>query len=477
LRAATFKDTTTIASALHGLEDGRTAWNKKTVLVVDEAAMIGTDHLAKLTAAADKAGAKLILAGDDKQLGSIERGGMFETLRQQHGAAILTDVQRVKEIEQKTAFNQMHRGEFRGALETFDKAGGIHWTEKQGDALREMAKKYTEDVKADPGKKRFMFAYSNAEVAALNTYARAVHRERGDLGADYQLNTAHGEATFATGDRIQFSGNGYGRKGKDAGLTNGRVGTIIDIDTSGEKPRVTVQLDGKKGDRPKEISFTVGDNGRAGEFDRFKHGYAGTIYRGQGRTLDTPYVCHSSQWRRSAAYVALTRHRESVQIFAARETVADLDAMAKGLQRTENKRAATAYEMDPTSALRMEFDGTARAATSTQRQAPESSRGLSRSEAFLEAERQRKQVSQTDAAKGQADRPEPGRSPPLTSQMVADHRTERAEASRNAQQQDREARKAALRELSLLFGRELSPQEGDEVQQTGTRGRGGGQSL
>jgi AAA domain len=49
------------------------------------------------------AGAKLILAGDDRQLASIERGGMFETLRQQFGAAVLKEVWRVRDAEQKAA--------------------------------------------------------------------------------------------------------------------------------------------------------------------------------------------------------------------------------------------------------------------------------------------------------------------------------------------------------------------------------------
>ena len=83
--------------------------------------MVSTENLAKLAAAAQQAGAKLILAGDDKQLASIERGGMFETLRQTHGAAILEDVQRVKDVEQKAAFNGMHEGEFREALESSTK--------------------------------------------------------------------------------------------------------------------------------------------------------------------------------------------------------------------------------------------------------------------------------------------------------------------------------------------------------------------
>ena len=90
---------------------------------------------------------------------------MFETLRQTHGAAILKDVQRVKHDGEKTAFNQMHKGEFRGALGTFEKAGGIHWTEKQNHALRDMAGRYTADLAAAPEKRRFMIAFTNAEVA------------------------------------------------------------------------------------------------------------------------------------------------------------------------------------------------------------------------------------------------------------------------------------------------------------------------
>jgi ribosomal protein L21E len=191
------------------------------------------------------------------------------------------------------------------------------------------------------------------EVDGLNEYARALHQRRGALGPDQMMKTAAGAKEFATGDRVQFTGNGTSQREKNAGLTNGRVGTVTEIDTTGAKPRVTVQLDTAKGKEPQSVSFTVGEDGQAGEFNRFKHGYAGTIYRGQGKTLDQTYVCHSSSWKSSAAYVALTRHRESVEIFAARETVKDLDAMAKGMGRKENKRAATVYQIDAASAARV----------------------------------------------------------------------------------------------------------------------------
>ena len=63
---------------------------------------------------------------------------MFETLRRPTARRPFTEVQRVKEAEQQNAFSAMHGREFRRRLETFEKAGHIHWTTRQSDAL-EMA--------------------------------------------------------------------------------------------------------------------------------------------------------------------------------------------------------------------------------------------------------------------------------------------------------------------------------------------------
>ena len=38
---------------------------------------------------------------------------------------------------------------------------------------------------------------------------------------------------FATGDRVQFTGNGRTQPERDAGLTNGRVGTITGLEVEG----------------------------------------------------------------------------------------------------------------------------------------------------------------------------------------------------------------------------------------------------
>jgi hypothetical protein len=130
----------------------------------------------------------------------------------------------------------MHDGEFLDALKTFEKAGGIHWADKQPDALRAMAEKYSADSLESPEKHRFMFAFSNAEVDALNNFARDLHKSRGELGADHALQTSRGEAHFATGDRIQLTASGTSKADRDAGFVNGLVGTIAAIDIEDGKP-------------------------------------------------------------------------------------------------------------------------------------------------------------------------------------------------------------------------------------------------
>jgi Ti-type conjugative transfer relaxase TraA len=324
MKADGFAHSGTVASELMRLANGREHWNSKTVLVVDEAAMLATKHLAALMAKAEASGAKLILAGDRKQLASIERGGAFAALEDRHPPARLSKVYRVKSEDEKAAFNAMHRGDFRDALATFDKRGAIHWQKEPEAARAALVAKWADDSAREPDKSRFVFAYTNAEVHDLNRDLRAIRKARGELGEDHELTTKDGKKPFATGDRVQFTGSARDRDQRGAGLYNGATGTIKAI----RAERVTVALDGAAGGKPREVSFKVGENAEAGEFNAIRHGYAGTIYKGQGKTLDQSYLLHSDNWRSAASYVALSRHRESVALFAAEKSAAWI--MAEG---------------------------------------------------------------------------------------------------------------------------------------------------
>ena len=342
MRRDGYRDATTIASELKRLEGGGSQWDARTVLIVDEAGMLSTKHLASVTAHARASGAKLILAGDDKQLASIERGGLFGALKEQHGGAELHEVVRVSDAEQKRAFNLMHKGEFLPALTIFTRQGAIQWSGREKESFGKLVERWGKDIEADPAKARFVFAYTNADVKELNAALRALRKDQGALGEDHTLSTAEGEAAFAVNDRIQFTGTARHRDYRDAGLANGNAGIIRAIDGR----RVTVVLDAKPGMPERIVCFAVGSDYAGGEFDQIRHGYAGTIYRGQGRTLDATYLYHSAHWRSASSYVGLTRHRENVSLFVATETARDLGQLARQMARVDDCRAASQFVAD-----------------------------------------------------------------------------------------------------------------------------------
>ena len=325
MKADGFRLANTVKSELMRLANGRQQWNARTVIMVDEAAMIDTKHLALLSTYAREAGAKLILIGDDRQLASIDRGGMFGALKDRHGAAALTELRRYHKDEDRRAASMMAEGNFADALAIYQEKGGIHWTRTQDQARAALVETWAKDTASSPEKSRFVFAYTNADVAELNADIRAVRRERGELGPDQELPAADGKHVFATGDRMQFTGTDKAR-----GIYNGAAGTIRVIAGT----TMTVALDSR---RDQTVTFDTA------QFDKFRHGYAGTIYRGQGRTLDQTYLYHSEHWRSAASYVALTRHRDKAEVFVATNTARDAAHLARQMARVDDRRAASQF--------------------------------------------------------------------------------------------------------------------------------------
>ena len=325
-----FKEASTAHSALFKLKNGRTSWDRNTVVVVDEAAMLDTRITGELLSAARQAGAKVVLAGDDRQLTSIERGGLFTEMRKRHGAAEIIEVTRQKVDWQRQAARDLAEGRFADAVGAFDRAGAITWTDKQEQARSALVAAWTWDGEERPRQSRFVFAYTNKDVDALNAELRQIRRERGELtGADVRLETKHGAASFAVGDRVQFTDTD-----KKLRIYNGNVGTITGLNA--RTGQLTARMDAA-GNAGREVTFSPG------EFEGFRHGYAGTIYKGQGKTLDRTYLYHTEHWRSAASYVALTRQRESAQVFVARETARDAGQLARQMGRGEVRAASVAW--------------------------------------------------------------------------------------------------------------------------------------
>jgi conjugative relaxase-like TrwC/TraI family protein len=91
LGAEGFEEVATCDRLLVELDGGREQLDARTVLVVDEAGMLGSRKLAGLLEHAEHAGAKVVLVGDDRQLAAIDAGGGFRALRLRLGASELVE--------------------------------------------------------------------------------------------------------------------------------------------------------------------------------------------------------------------------------------------------------------------------------------------------------------------------------------------------------------------------------------------------
>ena len=273
---------------------------------------------------AHEASAKIILVGDDRQLASIERGGLFAELKERFGSAVLEFVTRQKNADHKAAAEMLSRGGFAEAMTALEKLNCIVRNNHQTESRAALVEQWKADTEKNPNKSPLVFAYTNADVNQLNAELREVRRARGELGEDHEFTTKDGKANFAKNDKILFRSTD-----KRKGITNGAVGTIEKIDGA----KITVKLD----ESDKRLTFD------AAEFQAFRHAYAATIYKGQGRTLDEVYLYHSQQWKDAATYVALTRHRDDVKLFVSTELTRDNADLARQLARHDDRRASVAY--------------------------------------------------------------------------------------------------------------------------------------
>src|SRR5208282_2539655 len=264
-----------------------------------------------------------------------EQGGaqaIPPTLQQSLAARLdrLGPAREIAQVGAVLAARDLSEGRFEEALRAFARNKAVIWTTRQADTRSKLVEQWSKDTAADLNASRFVFAYTNKDVDALNRDLRAVRRARGELGADHTFTTKHGEAAFAVGDRVQFTDTLKG-----AGIYNGNAGTITRIDR--DTGRISATLDAAAGREGRQVAWS------ASEFAGFRHGYAGTIYKGQGKTLDHTYLLHTQHWRAASSYVALTRQRESAKVFAAVETARDIRQLARQIGRAEIKSASIAY--------------------------------------------------------------------------------------------------------------------------------------
>lgn len=293
--------TTTVHSLLHRLQGAPEGIN--TVLILDEAGMVGSRQIAQLIEYAERDQAKLVLVGDRHQLQPIDGGAAVRALEERLGCVTLTENVRQAEGWERTALAALRDGSVAAAVRAYREHEAIVTASRlEPDELRtKMLTDYHEAV--SQGRDAIMLAHRRTDVAFLN--ARA-HQYAGLDGRLKGPAIEVGSRVVDRGGRLeelpkQFRAGDIAlclANDNECGLTNGMRAQVIAVDPSIHS--LTLRT-------PDNREVTIDTR----HYDALDHGYAMTVHKAQGLTADIALVLASGEEGREWTYTAMSRGREN----------------------------------------------------------------------------------------------------------------------------------------------------------------------
>jgi AAA domain len=342
-----FADACTVDRLLLDLQGGRTKLDDRTVLVVDEAAMVGTHKLAPLLQHAEWAGAKVVLVGDDRQFASIQAAGGFRALRLRLGASELTVNRRQVEAWEQRAIDDVRAGNLEQAIAAYAEHDRIRAFEARDDRDRALVAAWWQAHQS--GERPVIYAHRKAQVDQLNAVCQRLRAEASQLGPE---RLAVGDRTFAVGDVVVLGANAKDR----LGVVNGTTAVIQELDIPGRAMTVRTLED----DLPSVVrlpGWYLDAAVRPGQSRRVDLAYARTDMRSQGRTERRTLLALDGAEDMQGGYVQLTRSTQRTDLYLtvgpepldpdeerphlARETRAPEELLARVLTRDGSKTLAT----------------------------------------------------------------------------------------------------------------------------------------
>lgn len=199
----------------------------------------------------------------------------------------------------------------------------MHAAATRDQAREELIGRWDRDRQAKPDASRIILTHTNAEMRDLNDAARGRMRDAGELGREVPVKVGRGGRNFAARDRVMFL-----RNERSLGVKNGTLGTIEQVN---ERHMAVRTDDGRS------VAFDTKD------YRDLDHGYAATIHKAQGMTVDRTHVLATPGMDRHSSYVALSRHRDGVALHYGRDDFADRSKLVRTLSRERAKDMATDY--------------------------------------------------------------------------------------------------------------------------------------
>jgi Ti-type conjugative transfer relaxase TraA len=325
LQSSSGISSSTLYSIKMQLAFGKLEIGAQDILVMDEAGMTDLHDFALIVDTVRTAGAKLVIIGDPAQLQPVGIGAPFRAITERVGFTELNQIQRQASPGDCAASQLLARGLVDQALDYYHDQRQIHLIDsnEEDDEVEggggfatqlRLVGDWSEGLTSGNIQERLILAQRNSDVKALNQVAREKMKTLGLLGKDFKVTTSHhGVIKLSSGDKILFL-----RNDRSLGISNGEFVVVSKI--VGEN--ITVKLP------TREVTFSTND------YQDFNYGYVSTVHKSQGSTFDQVFVyIGSPTWDRFLSYVAMTRHRKSLNVYADRSQFKSLKELKASLSR------------------------------------------------------------------------------------------------------------------------------------------------
>jgi hypothetical protein len=151
---------------------------------------------------------------------------------------------------------------------------------------------------------------------------REAKAEEGRPGAaEHIIITEKGPRTFSEGDRVIFLENN-----KALDVKNGSLGTVMKIDNKSPEKSFLVKLDNEK-----MVSFDPQ------QYRNFDYGYAMTVHKSQGTTVDRSFVLATKRFDKHVTYVSMSRHRDDVTLYYGKNDFKNREALITAAEKRNEK--------------------------------------------------------------------------------------------------------------------------------------------
>jgi conjugative relaxase-like TrwC/TraI family protein len=310
LQGEGFEDVATCDRLLGDLDRGRERLDARTVLVVDEAGMVGSRKLTRLLEHAQQAQAKVVLVGDDRQLASIDAGGGFRALRLRLGASELTENRRQHQAWEREALDLVRSGLVEDAVAAYQAHDRVVAADSKPAATLALLQDWWtawQQADHDPTQEVVVLAARRTEVDRLNSACQELLAARGRLGP---VRLQVQDRQLAVGDRVVCGHNAIA----ELGVANGSRGTITALDVQART--LTLRQDGVDGREVTLPGSYLDGRGRRERNRRVDLAYATTGHRAQGLTRGRALVRLTGSEDVNWLYVQLSRARQDTRLYA-----------------------------------------------------------------------------------------------------------------------------------------------------------------